>query len=176
MKTTKITLLAILLCAALAVTGCKDPCKDADCVNGLCTEDPDDRKEAVCTCSPGYETANCSKGLNAKLSGTYGLDETCTINTQLRSYDVILSPKASTTYEFTIGGLYSYGQQYTVVAVMAESGNSFTIAKQDLGTTSFEIASTNGTLTSDGKQLTLTYVVTYQDTIPVETCTATLTR
>jgi hypothetical protein len=176
MNTMKKSLLAALFLGAIALTGCKDPCETADCINGVCSEDPNDRNAAICTCSPGYETENCSKGINAKLSGTYNLDETCTVNTQARTYDVVLSAKAGTTKEFTIGGLYSYGQQYTVTAVMGENGSSFTIAKQELGTTTFQVAATNGTLSSDGKQLTLTYAVTFRDTIPVEECTATLTR
>jgi hypothetical protein len=164
----------MLIIGSIFLNGCKDPCKDADCVNGICTEDPDDRKEAVCNCSAGYEGSNCSKGINAKLSGQYTVDETCTLNGQ-RSYTIEIAPKTGTTNQFILSGLYNLGSIYEVTAVMGTDGASFTIARQDHGS-GFDIESNNGTLTSDGKSLTLTYTAYLNGTSNSESCSATITR
>ena len=166
--------LAALLLATLAFAGCKDPCKDADCVNGVCTEDPDDRKVAVCNCTAGYEGASCSKGINEKITGEYTVDEVCTLNGQ-RNYLIEIAPKSGTINEFVLSGLYNLGYVYKLTAVMGADGASFTIARQAHGS-GFEIESGNGTLTSDGKTLTLTYTATLTVSGLTETCTATLTR
>lgn len=163
-----------MIAGSFFLNGCKDPCKDADCVNGLCTEDPDDRKVAVCNCSAGYEGSDCSKGVNDKFTGQYSVDETCTLNGQ-RTYTVDIEAKTGTTNQFIISGLYNLGSIYELTAVMGTSGTSFTIARQDHGS-GFEIESSNGTFTTDGKTLTLTYRAYLNGTSNSESCTATLTR
>jgi hypothetical protein len=176
MKILKITLFCLLTMSAFMLTGCrKDPCETADCVNGVCSEDPDDRKAAICTCSPGYETENCSKGINAKLSGEYTYDENCTLNGQRNDLLAEITPKAGTTNEFIIGGLWDQGFNRQVTAVMGTNGTTFTIARQPNGA-GYEIESSNGTLTSDGKTLTLTYTATFPPSGFTEICTAVLTR
>lgn len=174
MKTFKFGFLSMLMIGSFFLNGCKDPCKDADCVNGICTEDPDDRKVAVCNCSAGYEGSNCALGINAKLTGQYTVDETCTLNGQ-RTYTIEIAPKSGTYNQFIISGLYNLGSNYELTALMGTDGASFTVARQDHGS-GFDIESNNGTLTSDGKTLTLTYTAYLNGTSSSESCSATLTR
>ena len=167
MKTLKLQLLSTLLLATLTLTGCKDECKDVTCVQGACVD-------GNCVCDAGYEGSDCSQGINAKLSGEYTVNETCTLNGQ-RAYTIEMAPKTGTTNQFILSGLYNLGSIYKLTAVMGSDGASFTIARQEHGS-GFEIESSNGTLTSDGKTLTLTYTAYLTGSSTSETCTATLTR
>lgn len=71
MKAIKIFSLALSF-AAIALTGCKDPCKDVACQNaGTCDD-------GTCICATGYEGTNCETEQRAKFLATYNVQESCT--------------------------------------------------------------------------------------------------
>jgi hypothetical protein len=160
-------LFATLLFASMFVVGCKDECKDVDCGNGECVD-------GLCVCSDGYFGSNCSTALNAAMNGTYQLTELCNTSGNW-NYSIQVAPKSGSLKEATITGFYQENND-AVTAVVAVSGTSFTIANQDLGTSGYKLAATNGQILDGGKTLKLTYAITGSNGSAVESCTATLTR
>jgi hypothetical protein len=172
MKSFKATSFLVLTTIAMLLGACKNPCKDSPCINGECSKDPDDRKAAICTCSPGYEGVDCGKGFNVKFSGTYTAAVTCNIS-GAGTHNVTIAPKAGTTDEAIISGLY-YANGANVTAKIASDGTTFAIAKQDLGNSGYDLESTSGTINTTSKQITLAYKLYHFDSLLLETCTTSL--
>lgn len=168
MKSMKFGFLGTLLIAgSIFVAGCTDdPCKDITCVNGECVD-------GDCVCPTGYEGTDCGTKVNAKFSGAYSHTETCTVSGSA-SYAITVAPKTNTTDEVNITGLWEEPQAIVTAQVDAD-GMGFTISRQALGTTGNEISSSNGTITSDGKTITLSYTI-YNGSVTVETCTGSMTK
>jgi hypothetical protein len=166
----KLNLLAALLLSTLAFAGCKDECKDVNCgANGACVE-------GNCVCDAGYLGTNCETALNSKFGGVYNSDPlTCSASGTFPHDDVTFAPKAGSPTDVIVSGLYYQGAA-SVTAVVGANGQSFSIAKQSLGSSAYEIKSTSGSITADGKTITLAYEVYQMDTVLLESCTATFTR
>lgn len=165
MKTLKLQFLTTMLLTSLFFVGCKDECKDVACVQGTCTD-------GTCTCSAGYEGTDCATALNAKFNGTY----TATVNCNLSgpgSHNVTVAPKSGTTDEVIFTGLY-YANGSSVTAKLAANGTTFSIAKQDLGTSGYDLETTSGTITVSSKAITMAFKTYQSDTVLLETCTASL--
>lgn len=155
----------LVLAAGLFFTGC-DECKDVTCVNGECAS-------GECVCSDGYEGVDCGTALNAKFSGSYSLTETCSTSGSA-TYAITVAPKSSGPKDVSFTGLWEEPQA-VVSAVVGDNGTSFTIEKQALGTSGFDIAATSGSITADGATITISYTI-YSGTNVVETCTGSLTK
>ncbi|MCD8528476.1 MAG: hypothetical protein LRY27_00485 [Chitinophagales bacterium] len=59
-------LLPIFLILIAAISGCKDACKDVQCVNGSCDD-------GTCICEAGYEGTTCDTQINDKFEGTWDM-------------------------------------------------------------------------------------------------------
>jgi hypothetical protein len=167
MNTMKKLLLAAVLLATTFFTGCKDECKDVTCVNGECTE-------GDCICSAGYTGADCSTALNLNFNGSYSTSQTCDI-TNPATYTVAVAPKAGEPGQATFTRLFNSPND-AVTAVIAADALKFSIAKQDLGTSGYDIESTNGTISADGKSINLTFKVYIDDTTFLQNCSVAMTR
>jgi hypothetical protein len=157
---------AMVLAGSMFFAGCTDPCKDVTCVNGECVE-------GDCVCDAGYEGLDCSTALNAKFSGSYSLTETCSTS-GAASYAVTVAPKSGSQTDASFTGLWEEPQAIVTAKVTA-SGTGFTIEKQALGTSGFDIEATSGSITADGATITISYTI-YSGATVVETCTGSLTK
>jgi hypothetical protein len=169
MRTTTFSLFNVLILAScMLLTGCTgNQCKDVVCINGECVE-------GECVCDAGYEGLDCGTAVNAKLSGNYTSDESCTLAISL-IYGVAVAPKSGSPTEFTMTGLWQEAQA-VVTAKVGNDGTSFTIENQPLGSSGFNIASTqSGTISADGDSLTIFYTI-YNGTTVEELCTGYMTR
>jgi hypothetical protein len=162
---------AFAIAVAVFFAGCTDPCKDVNCNNGECVE-------GACVCDAGYEGVDCGTKVNAKFSGTYSLTENCpTLTPPTASYNVIVSPSSNNASEANFAGLFEEPAS-TVKAVIKSDGVSFTIASQNIGSTSYGRIESSGTptISADGKTINLTYIFTNNSTSATSTCTATMIR
>ena len=167
MKIPKLQLLTTLFLATLLFAGCKDECKDVTCVKGACVD-------GNCVCDAGYSGTDCSVAHNAKFNGRYTSDENCTVG-GTQTYDVEIAPKAGSATQVVFSDMWAT-PGHDVVAVVAENGTTFSIAKQDLGQSGYDLETTSGTITADGKTITMAFNVYIDDTTFLQSCTATLTR
>ncbi len=165
MKTLKLQLLAGLFLGTLLFAGCKDECKDVTCVQGACVE-------GNCVCDAGYSGADCSVALNAKFNGAYNATVNCNLS-GAGTHTVTVAPKSGTADQVIISGLY-YANGQSVTAKVATDGTTFSIAKQDLGISGYDLESTSGTINVSFKAITLAYKVYQSDSILLETCTTSL--
>lgn len=166
MKNSKFGFLgALALGTALFFASCTDPCKDVTCVNGDCVE-------GDCVCDAGYEGVDCGTAFNAKFSGSYTNNETCTTTGQ-DSYTVTVAPSSSEADHANITGLYR--EQFTVSAHIQSDGVNFTIASTDIGPGSI-VSSGTCASNAEGTTINIGYTFTNDVGSPSETCTAVLTR
>ncbi len=157
---------ALVLAGSMFMTGCSDPCKDVTCVNGECVE-------GDCVCDAGYEGVDCGTALNAKFSGSYSLTETCSTSGSA-TYAITVAPKSGSQTDVSLTGLWEEPQAI-VTAVVGSNGTSFTIEKQALGTSGFDISATSGSITADGATITISYTI-YSGSTVVETCTGSMAK
>jgi hypothetical protein len=167
MKTLKLGFIGTLILASMFVAGCKDACKDVACVNGECTD-------GDCICAAGYTGADCATALNLKFNGSYNATEDCSIS-GASTFAVAVAPKSGAAGQVVFTRLYNSPND-DVTAVVGSDGLTFSIAKQDLGTSGFDLESTSGTISSDGKSITLAYKVYIDDTALIQNCTVSMTR
>ncbi len=155
---------ALFLATSLFFASC-DVCKDVTCVNGECVE-------GDCICEAGYEGVDCGTALNAKFSGSFSLTETCSTSGNA-TYAVTVAPK-SDPKEVNFTGLWEEPQAQ-VTAIVEANGTSFSIEKQALGTSGFDISATTGSITADGATITISYTI-YSGSTVVETCTGSMAK
>ena len=154
---------ALLFGAMLAFApGCgdADPCKDVDCgANGDCFE-------GTCVCNEGYDqdvNGQCTVEWTSKFLGDYSAGSTCFTG----SYSGSITRVDASTVRINEFGGYT-GTNFINATVTAS--NTISINMTDAGNRKI-----TGTGTISGKLLTVSVVTDYQDGLPVENCTETLT-
>lgn len=165
LETLKLRIFTIVFFSTIAFAGCKDECKDVTCVKGACVD-------GNCVCDAGYSGADCSIALNAKFSGSFNATVNCNLS-GAGTHTVTVAAKSNTADQVVFTGLY-YSNGQSVTAKVAADGTTFSIAKQDLGNSGYDLESTSGTINASSKEITLAYKVYQSDSILLETCSASL--
>ena len=190
MKHMLITLGLIASVAAISMLeGCKDPCKDVECLNsGTCNDDGECdcpanfygetcETECIngtytngnCVCDEYYEGDVCDTEERIKFYGAFDVEEECPPITDAYA-TTIKAASGSALYKVEISKLY---QEFSNPIIGDIDGSNLTIKSQE-PETGFTISG-SGTLSADQTTITLTYTVNDSSTGTV-TCTATLTR
>ena len=160
MKTLRLFSLALSF-VALALTGCKDECKDVVCQNGGTCD------EGTCLCATGYEGTNCETEVRAKFVGSYSVQESC----QSGNYTFSMSVTSSSTgvSNIIINNFYDIG-----ISVSASiTGNSVTIPNQTINDQGVAFT-VSGSGQLSGNILTLTYNISAG--ADSDSCTAPCTK
>jgi hypothetical protein len=153
-----IAMLAILFGLMITQNSCRDPCKDVECVNGMC-------EEGVCMCDAGYEGDNCGTAMNQKFLGTYSTTDKCTSPGYSQTISAGNAPN-----EIIFSNLGNFSTAAVVRTTV--NGNSFTAT--DFTDATGRKFTTNGTIS--GTVITGKYTVTYSDGSKDENCEVTMTR
>ncbi len=166
-----LSLAALLSASAFGLTlfsSCNDdPCKDTVCQNGgTCNE-----TTGNCNCPSGYEGNSCETQANAKFVGTYGAVETCG-GTGSPAYVVTITADPTSPSQVLINNLGNYGCTVggTITFTGVANGMSLTVNDNKCSTQ----MNANGTMSSDGKTISMPYTATYPG--GSDNCTATLTK
>lgn len=147
---------------ALALTGCKDPCKDVACQNGgVCDE-------GACICAIGYEGENCETSQRAKFIASYNVDESCN-QTGNFNYSITIATSAVSVNNVVINNFYGVGASVSGVV----NGSSINIPNQTVNAQG-NAFTFSGSGQINGNILTLTYNVAVGT--DSESCSATCTK
>lgn len=115
------------------------------------------------TCDEGYEGSDCKTEVRAKFLGNYHGTEQCTVGND--EYNVVIAASSTDVVKVTISNVYNQG----FTATASVSGSSLTIESQTV--VSGVVVSGTGSVSGDGKNLTLTYSI--GDGITNNSCTFT---
>lgn len=148
----------------IAIDACQFTCQNGTCQNGNCV------------CATGYEGSNCTTPWNAKFSGTFSMNESCTNSGQAGPYGVALAAITNSPTEFNMTGLWE-SPASTIIATIGGSGQTFTAARQSLSGSSFDIEVTSGTISANGSTINISYTM-YQsgNSFVIDQCSGTLTK
>lgn len=103
------------------------------------------------TCDEGYEGSDCKTEVRAKFLGNYHGTEQCTAGND--EYNVVIAASSTDVVKVTISNVYNQG----FTATASVSGSSLTIESQTV--VSGVVVSGTGSVSGDGKNLTLTYSI-----------------
>lgn len=160
MKTLRLFSLALSF-VALALTGCKDECKDVVCQNGGTCE------EGICLCATGYEGTNCETEIRAKFLGSYTVSESCQSGNY--SFSLSITSSSAGVSNIIINNFYDIGINVSATI----NGNSVTIPNQTINDGGVALT-ISGSGQLSGNILTLTYNISAGT--ESDSCTATCTK
>ena len=144
--------LAVAALGLFSMASCTDLCKDVNCNNGACVE-------GDCVCDSGYEGTNCETEIRAAYLGTFNVTETCDSGSD--AYAVVISA-GSNINDVVINNLYDAG--FAVTGTLnANGGVDFD--------SSFGTGTVNGSMTTTGGVITITFTVSAGGAS--DNCTAT---
>lgn len=153
----------------IAYTSCsKDKCEGVICSNGGAC----DSNTGTCNCALGYEGNTCENKSVTKFGGIYSAVDNCPLGSRTGNelkYSVSLLPVNSDATKMSIIGIG--GSDVSVTATVSKDGKKLDINEQTLNgkTYSGDVEyKTNGVLVMGFK--------VSEDNIPLEACTATLTK
>lgn len=147
----------------LVQNGCKDPCKDVECLNGgTCVE-------GDCECATGYEGTDCADEMRAKFISTYSVSDGCSTS-GAATYDITVEKSSSAVNKVLIGNAWN---TFVAKVVATVDGTTISIAAQQPDNDGFEIS---GSGTINGTKLTLNYTVTEKSTSATDVCQSTCTK
>lgn len=193
---------AVLLFAVFS--GCKkDPCKDINCLHGVCNEgvcicesgwdgefctnDADPCRNVTCVngtcvngdcdCDPGYEGTDCGTAVNAKFAGGYIVfPENCIPSGSIvAGYQVQIAASVIDPASVIVTGLWE-NPGASVTATISSNGLSFNIPRQLYGGQTEELDG-SGTMSTDGTNIQISYTI--YDAVgqtELDACIGTLTK
>lgn len=136
----------------------------------------------ICSCAPsgnncpaGYTGENCNVPLNEKYVGTYACEQTGPLSGVV-NYTVILNPDTDILSQFRISNLDESGFTEKVTTVIhSDDPNKFSMVKQPLGATGYEVEIFNGVSNNYGNNIIADYSI-YNELGLVETRSVVFTK
>lgn len=126
-------------------------------------------------CSPGYTGDNCNIKFNEKYDGFYVCSQTGPVSGTI-GYNVVLNAYDTTLFQFRIGNLAESGFSESITPVIhSDDPNKFSMVKQVLGATGYEVEVFNGVSNGYGNYITADYSI-YNELGLIETRSIVLTK
>lgn len=116
------------------------------------------------TCDPGFEGDDCKTEVRAKIIGTYGMTETCSV-TGNANYDIVIT-KASTDVMNVL--ISPFGGYPGATGTAKVEGDVITISAQSSIGFNFN---GSGTISNNGNNISLSYTIS--DGTNTESCSGT---